>query len=781
MHKSLLFAFALIFSGLVNAQNMSVKSFRMLENDLSAQVYHTKIDQNGHKAALIKMVTTQTGFEFDGGSLGIVAVEQKTAEVWIYVPYKAKALTIKHPQLGLIRNYVYPLPIEAGRTYEMELVAGTIETIVKPIEIATQWLVITSDPSDADVYINDQPAGKTTYQNELPVGRYTWRVSRELYLSEAGVVELKEGNQKETINLKLKPNYGSISVTTNPEVNARVLVNGMEVNKTTPCLIERIPTGDVTLSANVDFYRVESQSFTLNPGQNLQVALKANPTFGTITLTSSPENGAAVSLDGMPTGKTTPCTLEKIPAGEHNVSLSREWFETTTRRVTIEQGQMLPLAVEMNPTFSEISIKTEPPSDIYINGDRKGNGTWQGRLNPAVYTFEARLDKHTTATEKQTVVVGKPLNITLNPKPKLGTLKVVSNPVDATLTLNGVNRGTTPITIRDLLIGNYSLSIDKSGYNTVTKTITIEEGKTTEVNETLPSGMEITVVSTPPGVQFSINNSPQGTTPKTLTLGFGSYSIKLVNGTKVVEETIQVAMGGKSNFEFNVVEGMNVTITSNPTGASLTVDGVYEGTTPITLNLSFGNHSVKLVSGKKVVEETITVSTGKRSKDKWEFNVEEDSNLGTKVTIPCSDEEFYSDRNNFRGTGMGASADLGTARRKAALDANATLATAISRTFKTVIDRYSNDSEFAQKMDGVVRTSVNQSINDAKKVCDKTFQKDGKYVVYVAVEVSKQAMLEKFRAQIKSNSEFFFFHDYDGNKFESILSDEMVKLEKDHQ
>jgi uncharacterized protein (TIGR02145 family) len=706
MKKLLLFTFSLSLAYISSAQQMSVKSFRMLENDLTAQVTDPVEDFDGKKSALIKVVTTQTGFEFDGGMLGIVKIVQKTAEVWVYVPHKAKALTIKHPQLGIIRNYAYPVPIELARTYELILVTGTVETIVKPVEVVTQWLVITSEPSEADVYINDQPAGKTPYQNELPVGKYTWRVSKELYLSEAGAIDLQEGGQKQVLNLTLKPNFGTVVVKTNPEVNAKVYVNDMDISKTTPCTLERIPSGEVKIGGRVDHYSIEPQTITVLAGKQSTVTLKADATFGTITVTSQPESGAAVSLNGvatgkttpctlervslgentitlvkeyyettsikvnlaggqteplkvdmkptfgtiiitsqpeigaavnlngtstgkvtpctlervslgennitltkeyyetatvkvnltsgqtvplkvemkttigainvtsspeggaavtlngMSTGKTTPCTLEKVPAGDHTVSLTREWYETKATRVTLKAGETLPLAVEMNPTFAEVNISTEPTADIYINGERKSNGTWKGRLNPAVYTFEAKLDKHTTAIEKQTVMVGKALSVMLKPIPQAGSVKVVSNPIDAAITLDGKSYGTTPNTIKDLLVGTYTLTLTKQGYGTVTKTVTIAEGKTTDITETLPSGMEVTIASTPSGAQLWINGSPSpepvegkgSTTPWTGTLGFGSHTLKLVNGKKEVTETITVTQGGKTRWEFDVSE-----------------------------------------------------------------------------------------------------------------------------------------------------------------------------------------------------------------------------------
>ena len=257
---ALLLITALVFHVQGFAQ-LAVQSFRLLENDLTAQVTHPKTDQNGQKAALIKVVTTQTGFEFDGGMLGIVAVEQHTAEVWVYVPGRSKALDIKHPQLGMLRQYAYPIPVEAARTYELVLVSGTIETVVRPPEVPMQWLIIDTQPTDAEVYINDQPAGHTPYQVELPVGHYTFRLNKELYLPDGGAVELTTDGGRKTISVTLKPNFGSLQLTSEPEGGARVMLNGIDMGKNTPCTLERVPAGEHTLTLTGYFWH---ECWTLN-------------------------------------------------------------------------------------------------------------------------------------------------------------------------------------------------------------------------------------------------------------------------------------------------------------------------------------------------------------------------------------------------------------------------------------------------------------------------------------------------------------------------------------
>ncbi len=480
MNRVFFFLLLLMFATVSQAQQISVKSFRALPNDLDARVHYPKEDKNGEKAAIVKIVTTETGFEFDAGTIGIVASVPKTSEIWLYVPRGSKAVTIKHPKLGLLRNYAYPLSIGAGEVYEMELITGRVITTVEEPVIETQWLLITTDPSGADVYINDQPAGKTPYQNELPTGKYTWRVSKELYLNEAGIANLISGGEKQVMNVKMKPN------------------------------------------------------------------------FGTLNISSSPENGANVSLNGIGTGKITPCTIEKVPTGDHSISLSRDMYETTTQRVSLAAGETKQVVVPMNPTFAEVSVSTEPVADIYINGQLKANATWNGRLNPGVYTFEARLEKHTTATQKQTVTVGQPLTVKLAPTPKTGNLRIMTTPFEATIKINGKEMGKTPITLKNQLIGEYTVELSLAGYATAYEKVTIAEGQTAEINPTLQRGGMVVISSAPADADLYIDDKPAGKTPYNGNLDFGSHTLRIEKDGKKVEKIVEVKEGGETSFSIAI-------------------------------------------------------------------------------------------------------------------------------------------------------------------------------------------------------------------------------------
>lgn len=136
---------------------ITVESFRLLENDLTANIEGTKrIDLNTQQpAALIKVVTSETGFHFDGGLLGIVGDNvQRVGEIWVYVPPKSKKISIHHQQYGVLRDYYYPIPIEAGRTYEMVLKMSkaekskSVSATPVPVEKTSEHLVFKGVPID---------------------------------------------------------------------------------------------------------------------------------------------------------------------------------------------------------------------------------------------------------------------------------------------------------------------------------------------------------------------------------------------------------------------------------------------------------------------------------------------------------------------------------------------------------------------------------------------------------------------------------------------------------
>ncbi|MHC1705203.1 MAG: PEGA domain-containing protein [Tenuifilaceae bacterium] len=399
------------------AQDMSVRSFTKLENDLDARVNFPKKDQDGKKCAIIKVKTTQTGFTWDVGSLGVIDVVQKTAEYWLYVPHGVKRITISHSKLGLIRNWVIPIPVEEAVCYELDLVAGNVKTIVED-QISSQWIVITADPVDAMIFINDNYEATGSLEKKFKPGKYSYRIEAPLYLSDAGAFEL-----------------------------------------------------------------------TLDKKFEQKIKLKINHGFANIT--STPEDGAEVMIDRKKTNLKTPCKSDPLEAGDHVITIKKPLFKPSTQKISIVVGQTTNVNLKMESGYANLEVQLPSNANLYINNDYKTMGSWSGKIDAGIYTLEARSDNHITAKQDIELVAGDNKTVTLAPYPINGTLEVLSKPNGATVLLNGKEIGTTPFTKDKILIGDYSLTIKKPGYNSVTKTIKIINNKTTEVNETLYSELNI--------------------------------------------------------------------------------------------------------------------------------------------------------------------------------------------------------------------------------------------------------------------------------------------------
>ena len=507
----------ILFPIWLGAQNISVKSFKLLERDLDARVVEPKKDQNGDRCAIIKIVTTEKGFVFDGDMNGIVTTVYKTGEYWVYLPWGSKKITIKHEKLGVLRNYIYPIPIKESTVYEMVLATGRVITTVVNNEIPMQWFTITSNPNGADVFIDNKLVGTTPFSKKMQISKYNYRIENYMYHNSVGAITLTE-DKKEALNIEMKPNFGYAKITT------------------------------------------------------------------------TPENGAKIEIDQKPINGTTPFTTNKLLSGKHTVRVKKAMYNTKTVDFEITDGQTTNLSIPLDANFATITIQTTPSAAIYIDDEQKGTGTYTGRVMPGLHNIQAKKDKYSPDKKQMEFIAGETKTISLHPLAKTGTADIISTPFDAIIKINGKEYGTTPNTIKNLLIGDYTLTLTKQGYGTVTKIITIEENKTITVNET------ITIEE---------------------------------NKTIAVNENIPVEENKTVMVNKTLHRGREITINSNPKGAILYIDGTEKGTTPYTEILSFANHAIKLINGKRIVQQIITVK--QNGNNSWNIDVSEFGNYTETV------------------------------------------------------------------------------------------------------------------------------------------------------
>lgn len=94
--------------------------------------------------------------------------------------------------------------------------------------------------------------------------------------------------------------------------------------------------------------------------------------WGSLTLTTLPENGATISLNGKVLKTLTPYTNNMIAAGTYEVTVSKENYKTVTKIIEIHSGDNN-IAIEMPEICGKVKVTSQPTgADVYIDNKKYG-------------------------------------------------------------------------------------------------------------------------------------------------------------------------------------------------------------------------------------------------------------------------------------------------------------------------------------------------------------------------------------------------------------------------
>ena len=371
-----------------------------------------------------------------------------------------------------------------------------------------------------------------------------------------------------------------------------------------------------TWKIECDMYHTESGSVTITKGEPVTIEKQLRPAYGFINVTSKPESGAVVFIDNKKVG-TTPYQSDKMASGTYKVRVVKDMYKTTEQTFTITDENTTNAVLEMSANFVNLNIETDAASEIYIDGQYKGKGKWSGRIADGAHFLEVKKDKHRTVSKNLNLVLGKDEILKIEaPTPITGFLDISSLPVKANIYLNGKHYGTTPRIISDLLIGDYTLKLEKEGCASVTKKITIEENQTLTMKEQLPTGKEVTIKTDKTGDKIYVDGNYVGTTPLITNLSYGSHNLKAERGSQTATKTVEVKTTTVRD-EFVLAFGKMVKITSDKIGDDIYVDGKKVGKTSMDIDMPLGKHEVEVRRGN--LYETGTVDIGKDKLSNYYF------------------------------------------------------------------------------------------------------------------------------------------------------------------
>ncbi|MBP2134475.1 hypothetical protein J2128_002441 [Methanomicrobium sp. W14] len=186
-----------------------------------------------------------------------------------------------------------------------------------------------------------------------------------------------------------------------------------------------------------------------------------------------------------------------------------------------------------------------------------------------------------------------------------GGLYISTSPSGASIFLNNVYQGLSPLTISGLKSGTtYSVEAEKDGYDSSSQNVYISGGYTQSVYLSLETPGSISVTSNPSGAYVAMNGNIVGKTPYVITgLSSGDHEIEVSkNGYYNYKKTVNVVQGTQISVYAvldPILANNEILVKSNPSGAKIYLDGVYVGETmdkvyyPVE-NVADGSHKITL-------------------------------------------------------------------------------------------------------------------------------------------------------------------------------------------
>lgn len=460
----------IVISQIAISQNIAVKSFRPLQNDLEARV-NPIIDNNGDKCAIIKIVTSEDGFEFEAGMMGIIKTVKKTGEYWLYIPYGSQKLTIKHDNLGVLRNYIYPEFVEKASVYEMVLVCGKVITVVEDLKVPVQWLVIESEPLGANVFINDKDVGQTPLNRKFKEGEYTYRIEYPRYHTSTGNFILL--NEKKKLKVKLKPQFGNILVSSIPDDGISIYLDSRNTGKKTPYLLKDVDSGKHILQLRSKWYKNDKQNISVNDDDTTKANFNMNPSFSEVSITV--DKGADILIDGVKKAKGS--WVGRLLEGYYEVTVQKAKHYSLVKQVQAKAGVPIDLEFSLKKQVGSVDVMCQP-GDAKILLDGKDCGTTPNTIYDVLigeHVIVLSKDGYGTLTKQ--ILVKEDENIVLNETLSNGeSIHFSSNPEESSLWIDGEFIGTTPNDI-SLSYGKHSVKLSNSFSNKEGIIEVTQEGK----------------------------------------------------------------------------------------------------------------------------------------------------------------------------------------------------------------------------------------------------------------------------------------------------------------
>ena len=294
---------------------------------------------------------------------------------------------------------------------------------------------------------------------------------------------------------------------------ATVIVDGM-TRGVTPLTLYDLAPGPRHVRFELSNYEGVDEFMFLREGGAVSKNAVLSPVKGILLLETEPA-GCDISLDGVSFGKTPRLITSLDAKGAYRLLVQKPGYQPRT--VEVKFNGRIPLVKNESLVIDSgiIEITSEPAgAEVTVNGQPRGltptkvDGVPKGRA-----TVEIKKNGFEDESRELSIVAGESqtLFVKLNGLP--GTMSLSSIPDGARFYVNDRPEGKGPISLTGLKPGSYTIRVEKEGFATSTKTVSLENGGAIVEEFRLENVMgRIEVRTIPSGVEVFLDGSRIGIT-----------------------------------------------------------------------------------------------------------------------------------------------------------------------------------------------------------------------------------------------------------------------------
>jgi len=199
-------------------------------------------------------------------------------------------------------------------------------------------------------------------------------------------------------------------------------------------------------------------------------------------LISSTPTEAEIILDNQSKGNTDK-GLFLFP-GSYQLELKKNGYLPSKAQIEVKSNGENKFNYKLTKNSSSLKLAVTPPNARVLINKEDYSSQSNIELSPGTYKIEISKSGYKSASETMELKLGEPLNKSYNLEAIAGKLQVSVTPADAEISLVGVQNQNWKGAkiIKGIQIGSYTITAKATGYQTLTKNITVSENQTAIVD-----------------------------------------------------------------------------------------------------------------------------------------------------------------------------------------------------------------------------------------------------------------------------------------------------------